>query len=93
MSATTNTSAGKTPKNKRSILNRPASSSMLDGDFFLSSRIDMENDGVTPAYKSKLLALFKQIEKEFDLLYQENQTCECISYLLPVSFDSYPAGN
>lgn len=76
MSASTNSTAGKSQKTKRNILSRPASSSILEGDYFLSSRMDMDNDGVTPAYKTKLLALFKQIEKEFDLLYQENQTCK-----------------
>lgn len=74
MSATSNTTAGKTQKTKRNVLSRPASSSILEGEYFLSSRIEVENDGITPAYKTKLLALFKQIEKEFDVLYQENQT-------------------
>ncbi|KAK9874097.1 hypothetical protein WA026_002451 [Henosepilachna vigintioctopunctata] len=66
-------STGKTPKSKRNVLNRPASSSLLEGDLFLSHRVDLENEGLNTAYKSKLYSLFKQIEKEFDNLYQENQ--------------------
>ncbi|KAL3286820.1 hypothetical protein HHI36_001312 [Cryptolaemus montrouzieri] len=73
MSLNNNTSIGKIPKSKRNVLNRPASSSILEGDFYLSSRLDMENESITPTYKSKLFTLFKQIEKEFDMLYQENQ--------------------
>jgi hypothetical protein len=62
-------------KEKRSSMNRPQSG-VIDGDFY-GFRSDVENDcPLTPAYKTKLFNLFRLIEKEFDILYQENQTCK-----------------
>lgn len=56
-------------------MNRPQSG-VIDGDFFYGLRNDIENEcPLTPAYKTKLFNLFRLIEKEFDVLYQENQTC------------------
>lgn len=54
-------------------MTRPQSATN-DGDIFIGFRVDYDNDGVTPAYKTRLLSLFKQIEKEFDILYKENQS-------------------
>ncbi|CAG9821553.1 unnamed protein product [Phaedon cochleariae] len=62
----------KMQKSKRSSLNRP-SSGLLDSEFYMGFRSDLENESVSPSYKIRLYALFRQIEKEFDSLYQENQ--------------------
>lgn len=76
-------------KVKRSSMNRPQSGGLLD-DVYIGFRSDIENDSITtntitaatstpppPSYKARLFNLFRQIEKEFDLLYQENQNCSC----------------
>lgn len=77
MSVNQNNSSSKVPpKGKRSSMNRPQSG-VIDGDFFYGLRSDIENEcPLTPAYKTKLFNLFRLIEKEFDVLYQENQTCK-----------------
>ncbi|XP_044263614.1 WD repeat-containing protein 37 isoform X2 [Tribolium madens] len=63
-------------KAKRGSMNRPQSG-ILDGDIFYGFRSDIENDcPLTPAYKTKLFNLFRLIEKEFDILYQENQSLQ-----------------
>lgn len=54
-------------------MNRP-SSGIIDAELYMGFKSDIENEPINPAYKIRLHALFKQIEKEFDLLYQENQT-------------------
>ncbi|XP_074034371.1 WD repeat domain 37 [Leptinotarsa decemlineata] len=59
-------------KSKRGPMNRPPSG-LIDSEFYTGFRSDIENESVSPAYKLRLFALFRQIEKEFDLLYQENQ--------------------
>lgn len=48
-------------------------SGLIDGDYYMGFRSDVENEPLSPAYKTRLYTLFRQIEKEFDLLYQENQ--------------------
>ncbi|XP_063919387.1 WD repeat-containing protein 37 [Zophobas morio] len=77
MSVNQNTSNSKVqPKGKRGSMNRPQSG-LIDGDIFYGFRSDIENDcPLTPAYKTKLFNLFRLIEKEFDILYQENQTLQ-----------------
>ncbi|XP_008193980.1 WD repeat-containing protein 37 isoform X4 [Tribolium castaneum] len=61
-------------KAKRGSMNRPQSG-IIDGDIFYGFRSDIENDcPLAPAYKTKLFNLFRLIEKEFDILYQENQS-------------------
>lgn len=65
--------ANKVQKGKRNSMNRPQST--VDGDVYIGFRNDIDNE--SPAYRIRLYALFKQIEKEFDLLYQENQNCKC----------------
>lgn len=61
----------KAGKGKRSSINRPHST--LDSDIYWGCRSDIENETVSPAYRNRLHNLFRQIEREFDLLYQENQ--------------------
>lgn len=58
---------------KRGSINRPQSGN-LEADY-TGFRSDMENEIIMapPAYKARLYALFRQVEKEFDILYQENQ--------------------
>lgn len=51
-------------------------SGLIDGDYYMGFRSDVENESLSPAYKTRLYTLFRQIEKEFDLLYQENQNCK-----------------
>lgn len=48
----------------------------MDSDFSTGFKSDIENDSLSMAYKARLHTLFAQIEKEFDLLYQENQSCK-----------------
>lgn len=78
MSVNQNTPYSKISKTKRGSLNlnRPQSATIMDSDFSTGFRSDIENDSVSMAYKTRLHALFVQIEKEFDLLYQENQSRE-----------------
>lgn len=76
MSFSQNTPYSKMQKTKRGSMNRPQSAAIMDSDFSTGFRSDIENDSMSLAYKSKLHALFMQIEKEFDLLYQENQSCK-----------------
>ncbi|KAJ8924039.1 hypothetical protein NQ315_006816 [Exocentrus adspersus] len=73
MSVTQNTPNSKIQKNKRGSMIRPHSG-LIDGDYYMGFRSDAENEPLSPAYKTRLYTLFRQIEKEFDLLYQENQT-------------------
>ncbi|XP_056638108.1 WD repeat-containing protein 37 isoform X1 [Diorhabda sublineata] len=63
----------KLSKNKRGQMTRP-SSGIIESDLYTGFRSDIENDSISPSYKNRLYNLFRQIEKEFDLLYQENQT-------------------
>lgn len=72
MSVSQVTPANKVQKGKRNSMNRPAST--IDGDVYIGFRNDIDNE--SPGYRIRLHALFKQIEKEFDLLYQENQNCK-----------------
>lgn len=72
MSVSQVTPANKVQKGKRNSMNRPAST--IDGDVYIGFRNDIDNE--SPAYRIRLHALFKQIEKEFDLLYQENQNLQ-----------------
>ncbi|KAF7277875.1 hypothetical protein GWI33_009129 [Rhynchophorus ferrugineus] len=76
MSLSQNTPYSKMQKTKRGSMNRPQSAAIMDSDFSTGFRSDIENDSLTLAYKGKLHALFMQIEKEFDLLYQENQSLQ-----------------
>lgn len=61
-------------------MNRPTSG-LIDAELYMGFKSDMENESMSPAYKIRLYNLFKQIEKEFDLLYQENQTCKTCHYI------------
>lgn len=72
MSVNQSTPNSKVQKGKRGSMNRPQSA--FDGDVYFRS--DLENDTLNPAYRARLHILFRQIEKEFDLLYQENQNCK-----------------
>ncbi|KAJ8942063.1 hypothetical protein NQ314_010171 [Rhamnusium bicolor] len=72
MSVNQNTSNSKIQKSKRGSMIRPQSG-LIDGDFYTGFRSDIENEPLSAAYKTRLYTLFRQIEKEFDLLYQENQ--------------------
>lgn len=74
MSVNQGTPSNKLPKSKRSSMNRPQSA--IDGDIYIGFRSDLENDGISPTYRSRLYNLFRQIEKEFDLLYEENINCK-----------------
>lgn len=67
---------GKVSKGKRSSMNRPTSA--IDGDVYTPLRGDYDQDSMPLGHKARLFELFRQIEKEFDLLYQENQTCKSI---------------
>ncbi|KAF5303606.1 hypothetical protein FQA39_LY09853 [Lamprigera yunnana] len=70
MSVNQTTSIGKPLKGKRNSMTRPQSAIE---EVYSSLRNDIENDSLTPAYRIRLHNLFRQIEKEFELLYQENQ--------------------
>ncbi|CAH0551872.1 unnamed protein product [Brassicogethes aeneus] len=74
MSVNQNTPSSKfnQKEKKRGSMNRPQSG-IIDTDYYVGFRSDIENESLSPAYKTKLHTLFRQIEKEFDLLYQENQ--------------------
>ncbi|CAH1108671.1 unnamed protein product [Psylliodes chrysocephalus] len=72
MSVNQNTPNNKQTKSKRAQMTRP-SSGLIDSEFLMGFRSDVENDS-SPTYKIRLYNLFRQIEKEFDLLYQENQS-------------------
>lgn len=65
-------SSNKHLKGKRSSMPRPQSTIEDLGTGF---RSDLENDSMLPAFRVRLHYLFKQIEREFDLLHQENQSC------------------
>lgn len=71
MSVNQTTPTGKPLKGKRNSMTRPQSA--ID-EVYTSFRSDLENDTLAPAYRIRLHNLFRQIEKEFELLYQENQT-------------------
>lgn len=77
MSVNQNTPTNKIPKFKRGSMNRPISG-LIDAELYMGFKSDIENEPISPAYKIRLYTLFKQIEKEFDLLYQENQTCKFV---------------
>lgn len=74
MSVNQSTPNSKVQKSKRGSMNRP--NSAVDGDVYLGFRADLDNDA-SQVYRTKLHNLFRQIEREFDILYQENQACEC----------------
>lgn len=67
------TSSNKNLKVKRTSMPRPPST--VDTDIGYGFRSDAEGDAMLPAFRTRLHYLFRQIEREFDLLYQENQTC------------------
>ena len=77
MSINQNTPYSKIQKTKRGSLNRPQSATIMDSDFSTGFRSDIENESLSLAYKARLHSLFRQIEKEFDMLYKENQSCTC----------------
>lgn len=52
----------------------PRPSSTVEGDAGYGFRSDAEADAMLPAFRARLHYLFRQIEKEFDMLYQENQS-------------------
>lgn len=81
MSVNQNTPSSKhqQKEKKRGSMIRPQSG-IIDTDYFTGFRSDLENETISPTYKIKLYTLFKQIEKEFDLLYQENQNCKLKSF-------------
>lgn len=85
MSVGQSTPYSKLHKTKRGSVNRPQSAAIMDSDFSTGFKSDIENDSVAMAYKARLHTLFAQIEKEFDLLYQENQSCKCNSVSYKVS--------
>ncbi|ERL91341.1 hypothetical protein D910_08673, partial [Dendroctonus ponderosae] len=76
MSGHPNAAYSKIQKVKRGSLNRPQSAAIMDSDFSTGFKSDIENDSISLAYKARLHALFSQIEREFDLLYQENQNLQ-----------------
>ncbi|XP_066156812.1 WD repeat-containing protein 37 [Euwallacea fornicatus] len=76
MSGSHNTPYSKIQKVKRGSLNRPQSAAIMDSDFSTGFKSDIENEPMSQAYKARLHALFAQIEREFDLLYQENQNLQ-----------------
>ncbi|XP_022912996.1 WD repeat-containing protein 37 [Onthophagus taurus] len=69
MSVSQVNSANKPLKGKRNSMNRPQST--IEGDIYITYKNELDSD--QPNYRTKLHTLFKQIEKEFDLIYQENQ--------------------
>lgn len=72
MSVNQTTPTGIKPlKGKRNSMTRPQSG--ID-EVYSNFRSDIENDSLSPAYRIRLHNLFRQIEKEFELLYQENQS-------------------
>ncbi|XP_017784233.1 PREDICTED: WD repeat-containing protein 37 isoform X2 [Nicrophorus vespilloides] len=71
MSVNQITQSSKGQKGKRTSMNRPQST--VDGDIYIGFRSDFDNEANTPTCRVRLHNLFRQIEKEFDLLYQENQ--------------------
>lgn len=75
MSVSQSTTSNKIHKLKRGSMNRPQSG-LIDPELFMGLRSDIENESVSPSYKRRLYTLFRQIEKEFDQLYQENQNCK-----------------
>lgn len=88
MSVNPNTPSGKVQQksgssssgNKRhsSSMNRPQSTIEGESGGYYTGliRSEYENEALVPGYKVKLHGLFRQIEREFELLYQENQNCE-----------------
>lgn len=74
MSVNQTASSNKVQKGKRNSMNRPQST--IDSDIYIAFKSDLDNDAVLPAYRTRLHNLFRQIEREFELLYQENQNCK-----------------
>lgn len=72
MSVNQVTPANKVQKGKRNSMNRPQST--IDGDVYVGFRNDIDNE--SPAHRIRFHALLKQIEREYDLLHQENQHCK-----------------
>lgn len=70
MSINQTPSSGKSFKVKRNSMARPQSTIE---DVYSSLRSDLD-DSLNPAYRLRLHNLFRQIEKEFEILYQENQS-------------------
>lgn len=66
-------SSNKNIKGKRSSMPRPQST--IESEIGTGFRSDAETDPMLPTYRVRLHYLFKQIEREFDLLHQENQNC------------------
>lgn len=80
MSLNQTVSNNKTQKAKKSSMMR-LQGDLIDTDSY-GFRSDVENDSLSPAYKTRLYSLFRQIEREFDLLYRENQNLHDQIYLL-----------
>lgn len=74
MSVNQLTSSNKVQKGKRNSMNRPQST--IDSDIYIAFKTDIDNDTILPAFRTRLHNLFRQIEREFELLYQENQNCK-----------------
>lgn len=61
---------------KRGSMNRPQSAVEGGEGWYQGPRSECDNELAAPPYRAKLHALFRQIEREFEALYQENQNCE-----------------
>lgn len=70
-------SNNKNIKGKRSSMPRPQST--IENEMGTGFRSDIEADTMVPTFRVRLHYLFKQIEREFDLLHQENQSCTYIN--------------
>lgn len=49
-------------------------------------KMDESESSIPPVFRSRLHDLFSQIEKEFDLLYNENLNCKIFLFIIIVSF-------
>lgn len=65
--------------NKRTSMPRPQST--IESEIGMGFRSDAEADPMLPAFRVRLHYLFKQIEREFELLHQENQNRKLNYYL------------
>lgn len=70
-------SYGKSTK-KRSTMAKLQS--VLDGENYLGIRGEVEGEFIQPPFKTRLRELFRQIEKEFDILYAENLSCKFLKF-------------
>lgn len=69
-------SSNKNLKGKRSSMPRPQST--IESEIGTGFRSDAETETMFPPFRVRLQYLFKQIEREFELLHQENQNCMLI---------------